>query len=527
MYQVFLSYRRSSGSEFASFLNSKLTELGYSVFFDANSLRAGYFEEKIDRAIDQCTFFLVLLAPNDLARSIANPKEDWIIHESKRALERGKVIIPIQIKKGFSFPKNCPEETICALSKNNICDLSGTDAAKLIETRLVQEFFNENPSKALAKEYNQGITDPLFLEWELKTLKSIYHDIPFVNVFGQEFPAYAVQGSKNVVYPFDSLTSKGKLYSIGEKLNYKESKWFNDFNKIVGPHIHFPELYGFTSCGFGFDENGCVESICTMPRTYNETAYTSNILHYELWRAYKEIGSKRLATLDDLPMRKAIHGNRTNQEVIFSGCNRSALNDVTIAVIDFNERTREYDIASAVRSENVAIHPGYFGFIPSGGFELYELEENQNFTVIEANYSVIGALFREYLEELFGDEHFSKPTGDDDLNRLYRNQKIKDLRNGIKTGTYKFEFLGVDFDLTSLRQTLAFVLRIDDENFFYENEIKKNSESKYIKFQPLKNLEDYIVSSHISVMPETAATYALLKKHRLYCEIADNKFKLI
>ncbi len=527
MYRVFLSYRHDSGSEFASFLNSQLTQLGYSVFFDATSLRAGCFEEKIDRAVDQCTFFLVLLAPDDLTRSIKNPEEDWIIHETKRALERGKIIIPVQIKAGFSFPRNCRVETIRALSKYNICDLSGTDAARLIETRLVQEFFNENPAKKLAEEYNQGITDPSFLEWELKTLKGIYHDIHFVNVFGQEFPAYAVPGSPNVAYPFDSLTNNGKLYPIGEKIKYRESKWFNDFNKIVGPHIRFPELYGFTSCGFGFDENGCIENICTIPRTYNETAYTSNILHYELWRVYREIGSHRFATLDDLPMRKAVHGNRTNREVIFSGCNRSALNDVTIAVIDINGRTREYDIASAVRSENVAIQPGYFSFIPSGGFELYELEENQNFDVIKANYSVIGALFREYLEELFGDENFSRPTGNDDLNRLYRNQKIKNLCSGIENSTYKFEFLGVDFDLTSLRQTLAFVLRIDDKNFFYENEIRRNSESKYIRFQPLKSLETFIKSDNISVTPETAATYALLKRHRLYSEIADNEFKLI
>ena len=527
MNQVFLSYRHSSGSEFASFLNSELTKMGYTVFFDAKSLRAGRFEKEIDRAIDQCTYFLVLLAPNDLDKSIENPNEDWIIHESKRALEGGKVIIPISIKTGFSFPENCKQETICALSKWNICDLSGSDAADLIKTRLVQEYFNENPSKELAEEYNKGITDPSFLKWEIETLKGIYHDIPFVNVFGQEFPAYVVQGSKNVIYPFDTLTSDGKLNSIEEKLSYKESPWFNDFNKIVGPNIHFPELYGYTSQGFGLDKNGYIESIYSTPRTYNETAYTSNILHYELWRVYKEIGEKRIATLDDLPMRKAIHGNRTNREVILSGCNRSALNDVTIAVIDLNGRTGEYDIASAIRSENVAIHPGYFSFIPSGGFELYELEENQDFTVIESNYSVIGALFREYLEELFGDENFSKPTGNDDLNRLYRNPKIKELRNGIKNGTHKFAFLGVDFDLTSLRQTLAFVLRIDDEDFFYDNEIKKNDESKYIRFQPLRTLENYIESTNVPVMPETAATYDLLKKHPLYCEIVDNKFKLV
>ena len=108
---------------------------------------------------------------------------------------------------------------------------------------------------------------------------------------------------------------------------------------------------------------------------------------------------------------------------------------------------------------------------------MFELENNQTQTVIQENFSIIGALFREYIEELFGDVDFGEPTGDDDLNRLFRNNKVRALRNGVKSGSYKFEFLGVDFDLITLRQTLAFVLRIDDENFFYDNEIKKNNEN--------------------------------------------------
>ncbi len=75
MYDIFLSYRRTSGSEFASFLSSELTRMGYEVFFDAQSLREGDFEKHIDNAIDQCTFFLLLLAPGDLERSLVSPEK--------------------------------------------------------------------------------------------------------------------------------------------------------------------------------------------------------------------------------------------------------------------------------------------------------------------------------------------------------------------------------------------------------------------------------------------------------------------
>lgn len=526
MYDIFISYRRESGSEFASFLYDELTKMGYAVFFDGESLRDGPFEKHIDEAIDQCTFFLLLLAPNDFARSIQFPDKDWILHESQRAVDNGKVIIPIPIRSGFTFPENCEIDTITTLSKINACDLSGTEAAKLVQTKLLS-FMNDYPAKQLAAAYNNGITTPEYIEWELNTLKSIYWDIPFVHVFGKEYPAYIVQGSESVTFPFESLSTNGELKPISQPLAYKDLPWFHDFKKIVGPHIHFPDLYGYTSNGFKLDEQGKVCGLYCTPRTYKETVYTCHILQYELWVAYQKIGKERYATLDDLPMRKRIHEGKSNYDIIMSGCNRSALNDVSIAVIDYNERRDEYCIATAVRTENVATFPGYFSFVPSGGYELYELESNQNESVIQENFSVIGALYREYIEELFGDKAFGQPTGDDDLNRLYKNSKIRDIQKGVRSGTHKFEFLGVDFDLITLRQTLAFVLRIDDEDFFYNNDIKKNEENIYVKFSPLKTLEDYISKNQIPTMVETAATYALLKENHLYKEIVSNQYGLI
>jgi len=526
MYDIFISYRRKSGSEFASFLTASLTDLGYEVFFDAQSLREGPFEEKISKAIEQCTWFLLLLAPNDLDRSLKIPENDWIIHESKCALEAGKIIIPISIKPNFEFPKECSEPTIAALSKLNICSLSGCNAAELVHTKLL-EFITDSPAKILASKYYDGIISPQYKEWEFKTLRSIYNDIPFVSAFGKEYPVYTIDGSPEVTYPFNSLTRKGTLGDVEPEIDFENSIYYRDFKKIVGPNVHYPNLYGYACTGFNFDEDGKIFSINSVPRKYRETVYTCHILQYELWRVYEDLQGQRLATLDDLPLRKSIHQNKKNIDVILSGCNRSALNDIAIAVIDYNERTEEYGIACATRTRQVATLPGYFGFIPSGGFELYELEENQDENVIKENYLIIGALFREYIEELFGDENFGSPTGNDDLNRLYRNPKVHNLREGVVKGTYKFEFLGVSFDLITLRQTISFILRIDDENFFYENEIRKNEENSFVRFESLKNLENIIMAKNTPVMNETAATYQMLKSNHLYKEILDNDYKLI
>jgi hypothetical protein len=526
MYDIFISYRRESGSEFASFLYDELKKMGYEVFLDAVSLRAGPFEQRIDEAIDQCSFFLLLLAPNDLRRCFIAPRKDWLLHESKRAIERGKTIIPIFIKAGVKPPRAHFINTLKTVFKNECCDLSGVDAVNKVRN-LLPKFLEEHPATLLAEKYNKDITDPEYIKWELETLKSIYSDIEFVEVFGREYPAYIVQGSESVKFSFKSLSENGILNPISEPLDYKNTPHYHDFKRIVGPHVHYPDLYGYTSNGFNLDEEGKICGLYCTPRTYKETVYTCHILQYELWDAYQKLGKNRPATLDDLPMRKRIHEGKSNYEVIMSGCNRSALNDVSIAVIDYNEDREEYCIATAVRTENVATFPGYFSFIPSGGYELYELEKNQNESVIRKNFSVIGALYREYMEELLGDKNFGQATGDDDLNRIYRNPKIMDIKNGVKTGKYKFEFLGVDFDLITLRQTLAFVLRIDDENFDSNNEFRKNEENKSIEFKSLKNLESDIAEANTPVMVEAAATYALLQKNHLYEEIISNHYKLI
>ena len=230
MVDVFLSYRRESGSEFASFLKLELSRLGYDVFFDATSLREGDFEKHIDQAVEECTFFLLLLAPGDLNRCMENPDKDWIIHETQRALDNGKIIIPIRIKQGFEFPTDSGLPTIEAVARLNICDMSGVDAANLVSTRLTQ-FMNDHPAKLLASEYNNGVISPEYIEWELKTLKSIYSDIPFVQAFGKEYPAFVIPGSSKVTYPFDSLTSVDNLLPIEDEIDYMRYPWFHEFKK--------------------------------------------------------------------------------------------------------------------------------------------------------------------------------------------------------------------------------------------------------------------------------------------------------
>ena len=521
MTDVFLSYRRETGSEFCSFLSLVLKQEGYDVFFDHTSMRQGPFDTQIDNAIAECTFLLAVLAPRDLDRCVSDPEHDWILHEVGLAQSLGKIVIPVVFKAGFQFPDDAGIEVLKELSRETLCDLSGPDAATLIRTRLF-EFMQDSPASRVRDEYNCGLLQESYQEWELQTLQTIYSDFPFIHMAGKTYPVTVIEGSDKVQYPFPDLTRPENLMERTAPVAYQESDLYRDFRKIVGPNIHFPDLYGFANEGLLLDASGKIEGFRARPRTYKETVYTSHILHYELWRAFQRLGKDHPATLDDLPLRKRIHAGQTNQEVLLSGKNRSCLCDVSIATVAYDSIEDDYDIAIATRSTHVACHPGYLSIVPSGGFELYELETKQDNYNISSNFKIISALFREYIEELFGDTAFEQPTGDDDLRRLYRNEHIKALRKGMGS-TYFFEFLGVTFDLTSLRPTFAFLLRIDDPDFLYDNQIRKNSENSDLRFVSLSRFEDAVRESRRTspLMPESAGVYGLLKQSPLFREIRE------
>lgn len=105
-YDIFISYRRSTGEYTAKILHDRLTEMGYKVFFDVESLRAGAFNTKLYSVIDECRDFIIVLSPNSLDRCVN--EEDWVRREVEYALTKKKNVIPVMLK-GFTFPEVLPE----------------------------------------------------------------------------------------------------------------------------------------------------------------------------------------------------------------------------------------------------------------------------------------------------------------------------------------------------------------------------------------------------------------------------------
>ncbi|KAL8580973.1 hypothetical protein ACOMHN_017539 [Nucella lapillus] len=93
---VFISYRRSNGSQLASLLKVHLQLRGFTVFIDIERLRAGKFDESLLESVRQANSFIIVLTPNALDRCIGDEeKKDWVHKEIVAAMESGLNVIPL------------------------------------------------------------------------------------------------------------------------------------------------------------------------------------------------------------------------------------------------------------------------------------------------------------------------------------------------------------------------------------------------------------------------------------------------
>ncbi|XP_016974573.1 NAD(+) hydrolase sarm1 isoform X4 [Drosophila rhopaloa] len=102
---VFVSYRRSNGSQLASLLKVHLQLRGFSVFIDVERLEAGKFDNGLLNSIRQAKNFVLVLTPDALHRCINDEDcKDWVHREIVAALNSNCNIIPI-MDQHFDWPE--------------------------------------------------------------------------------------------------------------------------------------------------------------------------------------------------------------------------------------------------------------------------------------------------------------------------------------------------------------------------------------------------------------------------------------
>jgi hypothetical protein len=118
---VFISYRRSNGSQLASLLKVHLEIRNISVFLDVDRLVSGKFDNNLLQSIRSAKHFVLVLTPGALDRCYDDHEmRDWIHKEVACAIQSGCNIIPVFDNFAMPDPTNLPETMRAVTSFNAV-----------------------------------------------------------------------------------------------------------------------------------------------------------------------------------------------------------------------------------------------------------------------------------------------------------------------------------------------------------------------------------------------------------------------
>lgn len=139
-YDIFISYRREGGAQYARILQLELEKRGYKVFLDYEELTDGVFGDNIKEAIHEAPIFMMVLSPHYLDRCIN--EGDWVREEIMLAIRQQKHFVPINPDNSFDgIPNDIPDEIKQVVgshqrSEVNFGQLLGVSIDRMVKNRV-------------------------------------------------------------------------------------------------------------------------------------------------------------------------------------------------------------------------------------------------------------------------------------------------------------------------------------------------------------------------------------------------------
>lgn len=122
-YDIFISYRREGGAQYARTLQLMLEKKGYRVFLDYDELKDGEFSTKIIEAIKDAPIYIIVLSKGSMARCVN--EGDWVRNEMELAVNEHKRIIPVNPDNTFDgVKKEVPESVRDAIESIQHSEIS-------------------------------------------------------------------------------------------------------------------------------------------------------------------------------------------------------------------------------------------------------------------------------------------------------------------------------------------------------------------------------------------------------------------
>lgn len=181
-YDIFISYRRDGGAQYARTLQLMLEKKGYKVFLDYDELKDEKFSPQIEAAIKSSTVYLIVLTKGSMARC-AN-EGDWVRREIEIAVENGKHIVPINPDGTYDgMPANVPQDIRSAIDDTQHSEINFGQTLNVTVDQMVR-----NRIKPYVRHYNRMlwlclavglclITAPGYLYWQHKRASDLAAEI--------------------------------------------------------------------------------------------------------------------------------------------------------------------------------------------------------------------------------------------------------------------------------------------------------------------------------------------------------------
>ena len=196
-FDIYISYRREDGTQYARILSQMLKIRGYRVFHDCEELAAGNFADKIRSAIQDTPVFLMILSPQYLNR--CKNENDWIRQEIIYAYQYGKYIIPVNPDSLFTgVPSDIPTEIKEAITMRHHASVSFGQLLESSIDKLVDGISNIIKTLQNRKtSYDVFLSDPRF-------------DIESANKLSQTIESNGISVWRDVdgIYAGEQITDK-------------------------------------------------------------------------------------------------------------------------------------------------------------------------------------------------------------------------------------------------------------------------------------------------------------------------------
>lgn len=157
-YDIFISYRRTGGAQFARILQLMLQQRGYSVFLDYDELTDGKFGDHIVAAIKDAPIFMLVLSAKSMER--CKNEDDWVRQEITMAMSQNKQIVPVNPDNTFDgLPDGLPEEIVKAAGAHQHSEISfgqtlGVTVDFMIEKRIAPVVGSRTQKKHIDTDFD-------------------------------------------------------------------------------------------------------------------------------------------------------------------------------------------------------------------------------------------------------------------------------------------------------------------------------------------------------------------------------------